>query len=165
MAAYGITPVFDTIINKHLLKKNVMTFYYSKKANVDGQITLGFIDSKRYQGKLRYYKVVDKFYWSIALDDILLNGKSLGLCSEGCKAVVDTGTSLVTGPTNDISKLLTAITVQDDCTGYETADSITFVLSGDKYTLEGPEYILKKESEGYKKCRAMMMPLDVPEPQ
>jgi cathepsin D len=165
MAAYGLTPVFDSIINNKLLKKNIMTFYYSTDATTDGQITLGFVDPAKFMGKLRYYKVIDKFYWAIQLDDILLDGQSLGLCAGGCKAVVDTGTSLITGPTRTLSKLLKAITVEDNCKGYETAQSVTFVLSGDKYVLNGSDYILKKDFNGKPKCRAMMMPLDVPEPQ
>jgi len=165
MAAYGITPVFDSIINNHLLKKNIMSFYYSKQDGVDGQITLGFIDTSHYTGKLRYYPVIDKFYWTIQLDDILVIGKSIGLCEGGCKAVVDTGTSLITGPTNDVKRLLKAITVEDDCQGYEKAQKITFVLSGDKYEFNGPDYILKSNTGDMKKCRAMMMPLDVPAPQ
>jgi hypothetical protein len=165
MAAYGITPVFDSIINNKLLIHNVMTFFYSTDSFTDGQITLGFIDKTKFNGDLKYYKVIDKFYWAIKLDDVLLNGKSLGLCSDGCTAVVDTGTSLITGPTSDLSRLLKAITVEDDCSGYENAEDVTFVLSGDKYTLKGKDYILKKKmSSGAHKCRAMMMPLDVPPP-
>jgi len=164
MAAYGITPVFDSIINNKLLVNNIMTFFYSTDATTDGQITLGFVDKSKYSGKLNYYKVVDKFYWSIKLDDILLNGKSLGLCDEGCKAVVDTGTSLITGPTDDLRKLLRSIKVEDNCDGYETAETVTFVLSGDKYVLQGKDYILKKKYRNKDKCRAMMMPLDVPRP-
>jgi hypothetical protein len=163
MAAYGITPVFDNIINNKLLPYNVMTFYYSTQNGVDGQISLGFIDKSKFTGKLQYYKVVDKWYWSIKMDDILLNGKSLGLCADGCKGVIDTGTSLITGPSEDLGKLLKSITVEDNCDGYDSAPEITFVFSGDKYVLKGEEYILKNDAKN--KCRALMMPLDIPFPQ
>jgi cathepsin D len=165
MAAYGITPVFDSIINNHEIKKNIMSFYYSSNEDTDGEITLGFIDESRFTGQLRYYNVIDKYYWTISLEDILLNGKSTGLCKEGCKAIVDTGTSLITGPTNQLSSLLDQITVEEDCSGFETAQEISFVLNGDRYTLQGSDYILKKKSFfGKDKCRPLMMPLDVPSP-
>ena len=165
MAAYGIVPVFDNIINQHLLKKNIMSFYYSVNENTEGEITLGYIDKSRFTGKLSYYPVIDKFYWTIKLDDIRLGSKSLGLCKdEGCRAIVDTGTSLITGPTRDLTKLLKAITVENDCRNFDTSDQLIFVFNGDEYKLDVADYILKKEAGGRHFCRAMMMPLDVPFP-
>jgi len=165
MAAYGIIPVFDNIINQHLLKKNIMSFYYSVNESTEGEITLGYVDPNRFTGKLSYYNVIDKFYWTIKLDDIKLGNKSLGVCGkDGCRAIVDTGTSLITGPTRDLMKLLKAITVENDCRNYETAVPLIFVFNGDEYKLDIPDYIMKKEAGGRKFCRAMMMPLDVPFP-
>ncbi len=161
MTAYGYSPVFDSIINDKLLKHNIITFYYSNDNHSDGQITLGFLNKSKFKGKLKYYKVIDKYYWALKLDDILLDGKSTGLCKEGCRVAVDTGTSLITGPTNKINKLFKAISVQDDCSGYVNAQDLAFVLNGDKYTLKGPDYILKKDYNGKEKCRALLMPLDI----
>jgi len=165
MAAYGIVPVFDNIINQHLLKRNIMSFYYSVNQNTEGEITLGYIDPNRFTGKISYFPVIDKFYWTIKLDDIRLGKKSLGLCGDdGCKAIVDTGTSLITGPSRELRKVLKAITVENDCSNYETSEPIVFVFSGQEFKLDVPDYILKKEAGGRKFCRAMMMPLDVPFP-
>ena len=47
MSAYESTPVFDSIIKKKLLDKNIMTFYYSYNENEDGQITFGYIDTSK----------------------------------------------------------------------------------------------------------------------
>jgi hypothetical protein len=165
MAAYGIVPVFDNIINQHLLKKNIMSFYYSVNENTEGEITLGYIDPNRFTGKLSYFPVVDKFYWTIKMDDIRIGKKSLGVCNDGgCKAIVDTGTSLITGPSSELRKVLKAITVDNDCSHYETSEPLVFVFSGQEFKLDVSDYILKKEAGGRKFCRAMMMPLDVPFP-
>lgn len=165
MAAYDVTPVFDSIINNHLLKSNVMTFYYSMNESTDGQITLGYLDKSKYIGDIKYYPVVDKFYWTIQLDDIKYKGKSLGLCKGGCKAVIDTGTTLITGPSESLKKLLNSIPVENDCRNYDKAADLTFVFKGDEYSLKPEEYILKAKGMGQQKCTALMMPLDVPEPQ
>lgn len=164
MAAYNQTPVFDSIINQKLLTNNIMTFYYSYNENTDGQISLGFIDETKYKGKIYYYDVIDKFYWTIALTDIRYNGKSLGLCNGGCKAVVDTGTTLNTGPSSDIMTLLNMIPVENDCRGFDKAASITFVFGHEAYELKHDEYIMKTNTNGKDQCRALMMPLDVPQP-
>jgi len=164
MAAYGIVPVFDNIMANKLLKQNLFGFYYSVNENALGEITLGYIDPKRFTGKLSYYKVIDEFYWTIRLDDIRLGEDSLGLCPLGCKAIVDTGTSLITGPTKDLRTLLKAIKVDDDCNNYNTGQPLIFVIDGDEYKLDVSDFILKKEFFGRKTCRAMLMPLDVPRP-
>jgi len=164
MAAYGIVPVFDNIIEQKLLKKNIMAFYYTINESTDGEITLGYIDPARFTGKIQYYPVIDKFYWSIKLDDIRLGKRSLGLCPDGCKAIVDTGTSLITGPSRELSKLLKAITVENDCQNYDSGEQLVFVFNGDEYKMDVKDYILKKEAAGRQFCRAMMMPLDVPFP-
>jgi len=151
---------FDSIINNKLLKNNLMTFYYSVNEDTDGQITLGYIDKTKYTGSLKYYDVIDKYYWTIKMDDIKMNGKSLGLCKSGCSAVVDTGTTLITGPTDTLRVLLKAIPVENDCSGYDKATKLTFVFGGDEYDLSPEEYILKSDD----KCRGLFMPLDVPAP-
>lgn len=165
MAADNQTPVFDSIIDQKLLNKNIMTFYYSLNEDTDGQISLGFIDETKYRGKIYYYDVIDKYYWTIGLTDIKYNGESLGLCKNGCKAVVDTGTTLNTGPTNDIMVLLNKIPVENDCSGYANAGIISYIFGHEEYQLKSDEYITKTSVDGVDECRALMMPLDVPEPQ
>jgi hypothetical protein len=166
MAANEVVPVMDSMINNKLLKKNVVSFYYSYNEDQDGEILFGQIDNSKFTGDLKYYDVTDQFYWTIKLDDVKYNGKSLGLCpSTGCLAVLDTGTTLVTGPTDALRKLLDTIPADNDCNNYDVSGDITFVFGGDEYTLTRDEYIIKTESFGYESCRALMMPLDVPEPQ
>jgi hypothetical protein len=166
MAAYDVTPVFDSMIDDGLLKKNIVSFYYSYNEDEDGEILFGEIDSEKFKGELKYYDVTDKFYWTIKLDDVKYNGKSLGLCpSDGCKAVLDTGTTLITGPTESLRVLLDTIPADNDCNNYDISGDITFVFSGDEYTLTRDEYIIKTSNWGSESCRALMMPLDVPEPQ
>lgn len=164
MAADNSLPIFDNIINKKLLKRNIIAFYYSTNENVDGEINLGYINSKNYIGKIYYHKVICKYYWTIKLDDIRIGDKSLGLCKPGCKAIVDTGTFLITGPTKDLMILLNSLKINEDCDHYEDLKSIIFVLNGMDYEIKVKDYIYKKHSKNHKYCRALMMPLDVPDP-
>ena len=55
---------------------------------------------------MKFHKVVDKYYWLLEADAILVGGKDVGLCKNGCKVVADTGTSLLTGPSDDLMTLI-----------------------------------------------------------
>jgi cathepsin D len=164
MSAYNVVPVFDTIIADKLLKQNIMAFYYSYNEKSDGEVSFGFVNKSKYEGEIKYYKVTDKYYWTINLDDILYNGKSLNLCPNGCKAIADTGTTLITGPTKDVRKLLTHIPVQNDCQKYDITGKLQFVIGGDLYELSAEEFITKSREGGKTSCSALIMPLDVPRP-
>ncbi len=175
MSSDNVNPVFDSIMNMKLLKKNIMAFYYSYNQDTDGEITFGQINRDRYEGELRYYKVIDRYYWSIQMDDILYDGVSLGYCKNGpCKAILDSGTTLVTGPTGQIRDLLSKLPLEKNCDNYDKTRKLTFVLSGDKYDLDLEDYVIKSQTKSSSSsvivspnqftCSALIMPLDVPEP-
>lgn len=57
-------------------------------------------------GQIHWHNVVDKYYWLLSADNILVNGEDLGLCKFGCQVIADTGTSLITGPSNDLMRVI-----------------------------------------------------------
>lgn len=106
MAAYSLNPVFDNIMKQKKLDSNVFSFYFDRsESSRESRFILGGIDEDLFKGKINYNKVVDQYYWTILADKILIAGKDSGLC-DSCKVVADTGTSLITGPTNKLNKLL-----------------------------------------------------------
>lgn len=169
MAAYNIIPVFDSVIKNNELTKNIMAFYYSVNEDSQGEISFGVVNKDRYVGDLKYYPVIEKYYWTIQLDDIRYAGKSLGLCDPKlkCKAILDSGTTLLTGPAKDLQKLLKVIPIENNCDKFDLAKNIDLVFNGDIYTLTPEEYINKipnkKPSREYT-CSPMAMPMDVPDP-
>lgn len=163
LAIPGINPVLDSLMKGKSLKKNIIGFSFNKEG---GKTTFGYVDKNAYKGKIDYYKVIDKYYWTIEIKDIQLNGKSLGYCKDKiCKAAIDTGTSLIAGPSDELNTLLNKILVDDYCIGIENAPVITFIFdNGKKYDLEPEDYILEFKQNDIKQCKALMMPVDVEEP-
>jgi len=43
---------------------------------------IGGADSSLYEGKIKYHKVVDQYYWTIIADKILVGGEDLGICNK-----------------------------------------------------------------------------------
>lgn len=68
------TPLFDTMINQKVLPQNVFAFYMSLNDDENSELIFGWIDHSKYVGDLKWYPVIHKFFWTIKLDDIKLNG-------------------------------------------------------------------------------------------
>lgn len=167
MAPYNINPVFDNVIKSQKLKRNIMSFYYSFNEKYDGEVIFGDLNENKFHGQIDYYPVIEQYYWTIKMDDVKVGNKSLGLCIKGCLAIVDTGTTLISAPTGDLRKLLEALNIHNNCKGFENAPKLKFIFGGKEYELHPSEYVSKKsdDEELAMSCRAMLMPLDVPEPQ
>jgi len=181
MAAYQFRPVFDNLMNQGKLKRNAFSFYFdSRDGSRASRMILGGVDQNLIEEPVRYFPVVDRYYWTIEASNILVNGNDLGLCRGGCRLVADTGTSLFTGPSAEVETLLQFLDVQSDCEGSEYLPDITFVLpngrkegqfnspnvSEVRLTLKPEDYLMKVFNFQMLRpeCGIAIMPLDVPEP-
>ena len=107
MAAYNIQPLFDNIIQQKTIKRNIFSFYFdTTSGSNESKFILGGIDERLIIEPVKYFPVVDKYYWTVEGKNILVNKNDVGICSNGCKLVADTGTSLITGPTKEVEILL-----------------------------------------------------------
>lgn len=61
-----------------------------------GLITFGGVDSERYTGDFTWAKVIRKGYWEVALSNVMLGGKDIGVTTS--RAAIDTGSSLFALP-------------------------------------------------------------------
>jgi cathepsin D len=108
MAAYGLVPVFDNIISQKKLASNSFSFYFdNKNGSTTSILVLGGVDGKFFTGPIVYFDVIKKYYWSLFASKILINGKPVkGVCEGGCIVVADTGTTLLTAPSEEFESLL-----------------------------------------------------------
>eukprot|EP00744_Colponema_vietnamica_P001293 GILI01002156.1.p1 GENE.GILI01002156.1~~GILI01002156.1.p1 ORF type:complete len:430 (+),score=127.67 GILI01002156.1:97-1290(+) len=165
LAAYNFVPAFDNVMNQGLLTRNMFAFHFSTDPE-QGSVVFGGTDPSKYVGELHRVPVIEKYYWAIKLDDIKYDGHSLGICEGGCKAVVDTGTSLITAPDESVDVLLSKLSLEDDCSNVADLKDLTFVIGGKDYPLASSEYVLSgADDSGRKYCAPGFMPLDVPEPR
>ncbi|GAA5958014.1 hypothetical protein JCM3765_006232 [Sporobolomyces pararoseus] len=74
----------------------------------DGEITFGGVDASKYNGSLTEFpNVNNQGFWEGAMDDVAVDGKSLGL--SGRTAILDTGTTLLIAPAPDAEAIHAAI--------------------------------------------------------
>uniref|UniRef100_A0A8C9AEY0 Cathepsin D n=1 Tax=Prolemur simus TaxID=1328070 RepID=A0A8C9AEY0_PROSS len=153
----NVLPVFDNLMKQKLVDKNIFSFYLNRdpSAQPGGELMLGGIDSKYYTGSLSYLNVTRKAYWQIHLDQVQV-ASGLTLCKEGCEAIVDTGTSLVVGPVDEVRALQKAIgavpLIQGEymipCEKVSSLPSVTLKLGGKDYVLSSEDYTLKVSGPG-----------------
>ena len=96
-----------------LLADDVFSFWLSRDSDAPsgGELVFGGVDPNHYKGNHTYVPVSSKGYWQFNMGGLLIDGHSTGFCANGCAAIVDSGTSLLAGPTVcvDILKLLIQI--------------------------------------------------------
>jgi cathepsin D len=165
----GITPVFNNMVDQGLISQPIFSFYLNRDPNADvgGALILGGSDSQYYDGEFTYVPVTRQAYWQIKVDGVKIEGSSAAVCEGGCEAIVDTGTSLITGPSKDISainKAIGAILPIINCNRIPDLPDIDFVLGGKTFTLTGSDYILQVESGGITECMPGFQALDIEPP-
>ena len=117
---------------------------------------------------MQYHKVVDKRFFSIALDDILVDGKSTGFCKNAnppCKAAPDSG-STTFGVPEGFKKIIDKMIPERDCNQDQFRDTtrkLTFVINKVNYDLEYNHFIRRVGTDandiGKGKCGPSMMPM------
>ncbi|KAM9783932.1 napsin-A isoform 2-T2 [Syngnathus typhle] len=168
-----VTPVFDTAMAAKLLPQNVFSFYISRDpaAAVGGELMLGGSDPQYYTGDLHYVNVTRKAYWQIKMNEVAV-GNQLTLCKTGCQAIVDTGTSLMVGPVEEIRALQKAVGALPllmgeyfiDCKKIHSLPVISFNIGGKMFNLTGEDYVMKETQMGTSICLSGFMAMDIPPP-
>ncbi|XP_035037700.2 napsin-A [Hippoglossus stenolepis] len=168
-----VKPVFDSAMAAKLLPQNVFSFYISRDATatVGGELILGGTDPQYYTGDLHYVNVTRKAYWQIKMDGVEV-GTQLTLCKAGCQAIVDTGTSLIVGPREEVRALHRAIGALPlimgeyliDCKKIPSLPVVSFNIGGKMLNLTGEDYIMKEFQKGSSICLSGFMAMDIPPP-
>ena len=192
---YGILPVFDNMMHQRLLAYNLFSFYFSSYPDQHSSIFFGSPNPDCFEGNITWVKVEKRWYWEVELEAVSLSGGSdarinldpsgairsapldLDLCESGvhghggdkrCLVVLDTGTSLITGPRAAIHTLLSYLQVDPGCSNLASLPVVHFRLGGVDFALRPEDYVMKHKDprrKGGLACKAGFMPLDVPPPR
>ncbi len=120
----------------------MFAFYLSEEdESINSQVIFGEPEPKYYKGKLNWHNVTEISYWQLGMEDIYINGESLNLCNGPCKLVIDTGTSIITAPSDDLRKVLSKIKL-NNCEDFSNLPNIGFRIDEVFYTLNPEDYII-----------------------
>jgi len=167
----GVVAPFVNMVNRGMLDSNIFSVYLSQgNGTTDSEILIGGIDTNHYQGDIYYQPLISESYWEIGLDNILLGGNSVSTAKKG---VVDTGTSILAGPTSEVQAIATLVGATPtpfnpdeyliDCSRINSLPTLTFVFAGGKeFALTGAEYVDVVSEQGVTMCLFGMTGIDVP---
>ena len=140
-----------------LFKQNFFSMYLSRDTHKPGVVSFGELPKghvKEGEEVVWLPAIKESSWWETDLVDILVDGKTLNVCgpSSKCTAVIDTGTSDITGPSLIMDSLLEHLSVSEDCMNFKQLPDIQFVFSdtdGKKvhFPLTREEYVLQEVDE------------------
>lgn len=122
-----------------------------KKKNEDGYLTWGPEAKALKSSQMKTAKVIGEHHWATPLTDVSFGAGKKGdhhltLCSDPgeCVAIVDSGTSLIAGPTDALDALLLQIgEIKEDCSNVHLLPSLRFNLDGKEFELPPQAYVMR----------------------
>jgi len=158
----GVQTPLEAMVAGNLLEENCFAFWLGD--NVDGELVLGGVDERKYVGDFSYVPLSSLSYWQVTLDDVMVGNASM---TTATKAIIDSGTSLLAGPSRDVKKIAKMLGATPmGRTGEYTVDcdadapDLSFKLGGKLYTLSLADYVINNEGQ----CLLGMMGMDIPRP-
>ncbi|CAK6439211.1 unnamed protein product [Pipistrellus nathusii] len=145
LASEYSVPVFDNMMSKHLVAQDLFSVYMSRNGP-GSMLTLGAIDPSYYTGSLHWVPITVQEYWQFTVDSVTVDGVVVA-CNGGCQAILDTGTSMLVGPSSDILSIQNAVGATQDqygminCGSLSSMPNVVFQINGKKYPLPPSAYI------------------------
>jgi cathepsin D len=162
LSVNGMSPVFFEFIKQGLVSDHSYSFYLSRGGASGSSLVLGGINKDYATSDFKYYNLLADTYWLIPLNDVIINGASFKPAGTTLKAIVDTGTSVIVGPTDLIKKMTAGFPSTIDCNNLKSYPNINFVIGGDNYILTPDDYILKLTVLGQTQCQLGLQGIDFP---
>ncbi|XP_061495747.1 cathepsin E-like [Rhineura floridana] len=163
-------PVFDNMMRQHLVEEPVFSFILNRGDDIENgsELILGGIDHSCYEGSIHWVPVTVKKYWQIYVNNVKIQGQ-IAACEHGCEAIVDSGTSLITGPLAQIRRLQENIGASPtptgeflvDCRRLSSLPPITFTIRHRKFTLTPEQYIIRETNGEESLCISGFQALDL----
>ncbi|KAJ7449682.1 aspartic peptidase A1 [Mycena latifolia] len=168
IASSGATPFWETLASGSSWDSPVMAFQLTRFLNqskaqdleAGGSFTMGFVNSTLYTGDIEYIDMPTSTnsYWILPITAITVQGNSITVDSgSDSYAAIDTGTTLVGGPSDQIASIYAQIPDSEAGTGnydgyylYPCDTSVTVSLSfgGSSWDISPADFQLQEIGHG-----------------
>jgi saccharopepsin len=148
-----------TFMDQANLTEKSFSFYLHSNPTESYMVIPGW-DSENW-GIIDTHKVVQEAYWALKLTSVSKGTKKFD--TSDYMAVIDSGTSLLVGPTHIIDPLIEGIHIKSDCSNVSSQPDISFEIDTTTYTLSPEEYVLEITDGTDKQCMMGISPMAFPE--
>jgi len=157
LAVDGVTPVLTYAKQKGVIQKNIVQFYLD--SNKNSGMVIGGYETQYFTGPLSFVPLTHETYFVVDVSSMYVGGKDISACLFGCKAIVDTGTSLIVLPSAEFSKMSDKIgQVASDCSNVNSLPTIAFKMNGKTFVVPPSIYVLQDQGQ----CQLGIAGGDVP---
>eukprot|EP00455_Lapot_gusevi_P026465 TRINITY_DN2791_c0_g1_i2.p1 TRINITY_DN2791_c0_g1~~TRINITY_DN2791_c0_g1_i2.p1 ORF type:complete len:372 (+),score=168.29 TRINITY_DN2791_c0_g1_i2:57-1172(+) len=160
-----VPTVFQNLVSQGLAEAPMFSFYLSNGDGTQGELTVGGYDPAHFSGPLQWVNLTAETYWQTALDSFTVNGQSV---TNTTRVILDTGTSLLAGPTADVKALASLVGASPfwlnpneytiDCGSISSLPQLVIKMGGNTFTLDGKDYVINAGGM----CLFAMTGIDVP---
>jgi len=140
----GSTSPFSALVASGQLDEPVFGFYLSKDDS-ESELVFGGVDPAHYTGEFTWVPLSATTYWQVELQSVHIGAKSFD--AKFGQAIVDSGTSLIVGPTPEVDFLAYQLGAQyyqgmylADCS--QPLPSIAFEFGGVSFAVEGADLVI-----------------------
>ena len=170
----GVPSLVPALHTAGKIPENLFAIYLTPDGS-GGELVLGEIDQTRYQGTMTWLPLVLDAWWTVGLTGLTVANTTPVVTTSWATAetaIVDSGTSLIVGPDDEINNLIgtiiseSGVDVQYDgssdlfyvrCTDVGRLPSITFTLMGSDnqqyhFAMPGPSYVIQSLSYSASIC-------------
>jgi len=160
----GVQTPVQALVASGEMPESVFAFHLGATASTDGELTLGGVNSAHYTGEFSYVPLVSKSYWQVALDGFQLDNTAIGSTPY---AIVDSGTSMMAGPTADVDVVASALNLgsiqgKEYTVACNATYEFAYTMGGNKYILDETDMIIANSGG---QCIFGMLAIDVPAPR
>jgi len=159
---------FHRLIDAGLVDSPVFSFYLGDMGKkplmgADGELLLGGTNPEYYTGEISWVPLSAATYWEIEMDSLAFKGSDVTTESSRT-AIVDSGTSLLVGPVDQVSAITAALNTTENFEGEffvncdDELPDLVVTLAGVAYVLEGSDYVL---DAGGGVCLLLLMSIDL----
>lgn len=105
MSKNNVPVIMDLMHQQGVIAEKVFAFcMYPPSTGRKSLLIIGCSNENLYKDPMYFIPLSEAGFWQFNLNEIAV-GEDYGLCSHGCQAIVDSGTTLIAGPTDEIRKL------------------------------------------------------------
>ncbi|CAF1094261.1 unnamed protein product [Adineta steineri] len=168
----GEKPFFYNMWSQGLISEAIFSFYLNPDVNATSgsELIFGGIDSTKYTGSITYIPVALEGYWEFQMTQVTVGSTVI---SSSAYAIADTGTTLITGPAQQVTALNVALGgTYDSSSGMYTVScttrtlssfpNVTFIIGGTAFVLTPLQYLrIYKATRTHYVCYSVFTSEDV----